>query len=78
MPIPVFDVKCVPGHGRERIEAAVVSRGKSASGPHEAWIAAGPFTGGSRVLITGPHGFSRSLVFSIDDPAVIANPLARR
>ena len=41
-------------------------------GPHEAWIAADPFSGGFRVLITGPHGFERRVTFAIDDdPAVI-------
>jgi hypothetical protein len=73
MPITVFDFKGLPGHRRERIEAAVIAGGKSASGPHEAWIAADPFKGGFRVLITGPHGFERTVVFAIDDdPAVIA------
>ena len=35
----------------------MVAGGKSATGPHEAWITADPFNGGFRVLITGPHGF---------------------
>jgi hypothetical protein len=31
------------------------------------------FNGGFRVLITGPHGFERTVTFAIDDdPAVIA------
>jgi hypothetical protein len=47
----------LPSNRRERIEAAVVAGGKSATGPHEAWITADPFNGGFRVLITGPHGF---------------------
>ena len=73
MPLTVFDIKGLPGHRRERIEAAVVAGGRHASGPHEAWIAADPFRGGSRVLITGPHGFERSVTFKInDDPAVLA------
>ena len=53
MPITVFDIKGVPGTRRERIEAAVVAGGRHARGPHEAWIAADPFKGGFRVLITG-------------------------
>jgi hypothetical protein len=62
-----------PGNRRERIEAAVIAGGRHASGPHEAWIAADPFNGGYRVLITGPHGFERTVTFAIDDdPAVIA------
>jgi hypothetical protein len=73
MALTVFAVKGIPGARRERIEAAVVAGGRQASGPHEAWIAADPFNGGFRVLITGPHGFERTVTFSIDDdPAVIA------
>jgi hypothetical protein len=37
----------------KRIETAVVAGGKHVSAPHEAWIAADPFKGGFRVLITG-------------------------
>jgi hypothetical protein len=34
---------------------------------------ADPFSGGFRVLITGPHGFERTVTFAIDDdPALIA------
>ena len=73
MPVTVFDIKGVPGNRRERIEAAVVAGGRHASGPHEAWIAADPFNGGFRVLITGTHGFERTVKFALDDdPAVIA------
>jgi hypothetical protein len=40
---------------------------------HEAWIAADPFRGGFRVLITGPQGFDGTAVFALDDdPAEIA------
>ena len=39
----------------------------------EVWIAADPFKHGFRVLITGPHGFERTVTFAIDeDPSVIA------
>jgi len=73
MPLTVFDIKSVPSNRRERIEAAVVAGGRRASGPHEAWIAADPFKGGFRVLITGPRGFERSVIFAIDDdPAEVA------
>jgi hypothetical protein len=73
MPLTVFAVKGIPGNRREPIEAAVVAGGKHVSGPHEAWIAADPFRGGFRVLITGPQGFERAVTFAIDDnPAVIA------
>jgi hypothetical protein len=74
MPLTVFDIKGVPGNRRERIEAAVVAGGRHATGPHEAWIAADPFNGGFRVLITGPHGFERIVTFAIDDdPARIGD-----
>jgi hypothetical protein len=73
MPITVFDTKGVPGTRRERIEAAVVAGGRRARGPHEAWIVADPYKGGFRVLITGPQGFERTVVFALDDdPALIA------
>ena len=73
MPLTVFDTKGVPGARRERIEAAVVAGGKHWNGPYEAWIAADPFNGGFRILITGPHGFERTVTIAIDDdPAVIA------
>ena len=73
MPLTVFDIKGIPGHRRERIEAAVVAGGKRVSGPHEAWIVADPFRGGFKVLITGPQAFERTVTFKIDDdPAVIA------
>ena len=73
MPLTLFDTKGIPGHRRKRIEAAVVAGGKHTKAPHEAWIAADPFNGGFRVLITGSHGFERTATFAIDDdPAVIA------
>ena len=73
MPLTVFSLRGIPGHRRERIEAAVVAGGKHTTGPHEAWIAADPFNGGFRVLITRAHGFERRVTFALDDdPAVIA------
>jgi hypothetical protein len=73
MPLTVFDIKGLPGHRRERIEAAVVAGGKHTKAPHEAWIAADPFKGGFRVLMTGPHGFERTVTFALDDdPSDIA------
>jgi hypothetical protein len=35
MPLTVFDIKGVPGHRRERIEAALVTGGKHTEGPHD-------------------------------------------
>jgi hypothetical protein len=73
MPLTVFDIKGIPGHRRQRIEAAVVAGGRHVAAPHEAWIATDPFKGGFRVLITGPQGFERTVVFAVDDdPVVIA------
>src|ERR1017187_4817818 len=38
-----------------------------------------PFNGGFRVLITGAHGFQRTVTFAIaDDPAVIGTACGRR
>jgi hypothetical protein len=67
------DVKGIPAHRRERIEAGVVAGGRNVSGPHEAFIAADPFRGGVKVLITGPNGLERTVTFALDeDPALIA------
>jgi hypothetical protein len=71
MPITVFQTTGIPGHLRERIEAAVVAGGKHATGAHEAWIAADPFKGGYKVLMTGPQGFERTVAFALDDDAAL-------
>ena len=78
MPITVFDVKGVPGHRRERIEAAVVAGGKHVSGPYEAWIAAEPFRSGFRLLITGPHGFERTVELAVDDDVAVITDCVRQ
>jgi hypothetical protein len=52
MPITVFDVKGIPAHRRERIEAAIVAGGEHGAGGHEAWIANDPLRGGLKVLVT--------------------------
>ena len=73
MPITVLDTKGIPATRRERIEAAVVAAGRQLTAPHEAWIAADPFRGGFKVLITGPHGLERTALFATDhEPAVIS------
>jgi hypothetical protein len=77
LPLTVFDIKGIHGHRRERIEAAVVAGGKHTKAPHEAWIAADPFKGGFRVLITGPHGFERSATFAIDDDSAVISERVR-
>jgi hypothetical protein len=69
MPLTVFDVKGIQGNRRERIEAAVVAGGRHTSGAYEGWISADPFRGGVKVLITGPHGFQRTVSFPLDEDA---------
>jgi hypothetical protein len=62
-----------PSNSGENMKPGGAKRRAGGSAPHEAWIAADPFKGGLRVLITGPHGFERTVTFAIDDdPAVIA------
>jgi hypothetical protein len=72
MPLIVFDCKGVPATRKERIEAAVEAGGRDVKESYEGWIAADPFRGGIRVLITGPQGFERTVTFAAEeDPAVI-------
>jgi len=72
MPLTVFDCKGISATRRERIEAAVEAGGKHLDEPFEGWIAADPFRGGVRVLITGPLGFERTVTFALDEaPATI-------
>jgi hypothetical protein len=72
MALLVFDCKGVPATRRERIEAAVEAGGKHVAESYEGWIAADPFRGGVRLIITGPQGFERAVLFALDeDPAVI-------
>ena len=72
MPLTVFDCKGISAARRERIEAAVEAAGKNVAHPYEGWIAADPFRGGVRLLITGPHGFERTVTFALDEiPATI-------
>jgi hypothetical protein len=68
MPLTVFDCKGISATRRERIEAAVEAAGKHVAEPYEGWIAADPFRGGIRVLITGPQGFERTVTFALDAP----------
>jgi hypothetical protein len=71
MPLTVFDCKGIPAIQRQRIEAAVEAGGKHAAGSYEGRIAADPFRGGVRVLITAPQGFERSVMFGIDDDPIV-------
>ena len=76
MPLTVFSVKGLAGHRRERIEAAVVAGGKSARGPHEAWIAVDP-RGMVRVLMTGPDSFERSVGFAPGEDTAVITEMVR-
>ena len=67
MPLTVFDCRGISATRRERIEAAVEAGGKHVAQPYEGWIAADPFRGGVRVLITGPQGFERTVTFALDE-----------
>jgi hypothetical protein len=69
MPLTVFDCTGISATRRERIEAAVEAGGRHAAQPYEGWIAADPFRGGIRVLITGPQGFERTVTFALDEGA---------
>ena len=72
MPLIVFDCKGITATRRERIQAAVEAGGRHVKEHYEGWIAADPFRGGVRVVITGPHGFERAVLFGFGaDPAVI-------
>jgi hypothetical protein len=79
MPLIVLDCKGIPATGRERIETAVESGGRHVKEQYEGWIAADPFRGGVRVVITGPLGFEQAVLFALDeDPAVITQRVGRR
>jgi hypothetical protein len=66
-----FRLQGIPATRRERIEAAVEAGGRHVKEQYEGWITADPFRG-VRVVITGPQGFERAVLFALDeDPAVI-------
>jgi hypothetical protein len=70
MPLTVFDCKGLSR--RARIEASVEAAGGRLAQPYEGWIAADPFTGGVRVLISARQGFERTVTFALDEaPATI-------
>jgi hypothetical protein len=60
MPLIVLDCKGIPATRRERIETAVEAGGRHVNEQYEGWIAADPFRGGVRVVITGAAGRDRS------------------
>jgi len=67
MPLIVFDIRGIPATRRERIVAAVEAGGTDLKDSYEAWITSDPFGGGVRVLITGPLGFERAVLFALDE-----------
>jgi hypothetical protein len=64
----------VPKPYFSRRGSAATAGGKHVSGRrHKAWIAADPFRGDLRVIITGPQGFERYVAFAVnEDPAEIS------
>jgi hypothetical protein len=76
MPLTVFESKGIPATRRELIQAAVEAGGRHFSASYEAWIAADPFRGAVKVLITGPDGFERIAAFALDEgPATITEQI---
>jgi hypothetical protein len=45
----------------------VETGGKLVKGSYEGWIAGDPFRGGIRLIITGPQGFERAVLFALDE-----------
>jgi len=62
MPLSVFQMTGVPYQRRERLETALKIAGSHTATHYIAWVAAGPFSGGFKVVITGP-GFQREARF---------------
>ena len=72
MPLIIFECEGILATRWERIEAAVEAGGRHVKEQYEGWIAADPYRGGVRVVMTGPQGFERTVLFALDeDPAVI-------
>jgi hypothetical protein len=77
VPLIVFETKGIPATRRERVEAAVEAGGRHVKESYEGWIAADPFRGGVRVLITGPQGFERTVMFDLDEDAAVITERVR-
>jgi hypothetical protein len=75
MPLIIFDCKGVPASRRERIETAVEVGGRHAKESFEGWIAA---LRRGRVLITGPHGFERTVEFAVDEDSKVITDRVRQ
>lgn len=71
MPLAVFQMTGVPYQRRERLETALKMAGAHTAPHYIAWVAADPFSGGFKVVITGPS-FQRETRFAdYDDLDVI-------
>ena len=78
VPLTIFDTKGISATRRERIQGAVEAGGKEVSRPYEAWIAEDPFRKMVRVLITGPQGFERSVLFPVDEDTAVSREMVRQ
>jgi hypothetical protein len=67
MPLTVFDIKGLPRHHHELIEAASSRMANTPKDRTNAWISADRFKSSFRVLITGSHGFERTVMFALVD-----------
>jgi hypothetical protein len=76
MSLTIFDTKGISGSRRERIEAAVEFGGKHLAAPYEAWIATDS-QGKVRVMITGLHGFQRTVTFAPDETPTLITEMVR-
>ncbi|GEM_PF-1625041 len=61
--ITVVDVKGVPSHRRDCVEAAITAAGSILSEDHEAWVVPARRPPAYSVRITGPRGFYREIRF---------------
>jgi hypothetical protein len=77
VPLTVFQIQGVPGHRRDRIEAAVTNGGKHVAGSYEAWIVADGFRPEFKVIITGPQGFQRMVICDMDEQPVLITERVR-
>lgn len=61
--ITVVDLKGVPTHRRDCVEAAIAAAGSSLLEEHEAWVVPARRPPAYNVRITGPRGFYREIRF---------------
>ena len=72
MPITIVDCRGLSGARRQHVEAAIVAAGRGTPSQHEAWVASDRFPEGLRVMITGPSGFDRMILFPVtEEPGMI-------